>query len=360
MATPHAVLKHGHGRVPTAITGRSRRRLGRVRSSLLVGIAAALPVTALPVGAAASPGEAASPEQTAQLVAEASHQLEVVTEELNQARVLLDQQRAAAASAAQKAEDERARLDALGGQVRQLARSAYTSGGLTQLDVMLTSGSAEEFVSQLSTLEAIAGHTNDLVTEVADTAERAEAARRDADQAAAAAQRAVEEITARQREFEGQIAEYQRQYAALTASQQTQVLQSEGGPAAAVPAGVPASNAAAQTAVDTALAQVGDPYVWGAAGPDSFDCSGLTLFAYAAAGVNLPHSSRIQATMGRPVAVSELQPGDLLFFYSPISHESMYIGNGMMVHAATSGTPVRVVPLSSMQGDLTAARRVVG
>ena len=94
--------------------------------------------------------------------------------------------------------------------------------------------------------------------------------------------------------------------------------------------------------MQTALAQVGKPYVVAASGPNGFDCSGLTQFAYAAAGVSLPHSSRTQSTMGAAVSRADLQPGDLVFFYSPVSHVGMYIGNGQMVHASVSGRPVAV------------------
>ena len=118
-----------------------------------------------------------------------------------------------------------------------------------------------------------------------------------------------------------------------------------------------APSGAAQKAVDTALAQVGDPYVWGAAGPDAFDCSGLMQYAYSAAGVSLPHSSSSQSRMGTPVSRDQLQPGDLVFFYSPVSHVGMYIGNGQMVHASTSGQPVKVASLDSM-GSYNSARRI--
>ncbi len=104
----------------------------------------------------------------------------------------------------------------------------------------------------------------------------------------------------------------------------------------------------AQVAVDTALAQVGDPYVYGAAGPDSFDCSGLTMYAWAAAGVSIPHASSMQPGAGSPVSITELMPGDLVFYYSPISHVGMYIGNGQIVHAPHPGSVVEVVPLNSM------------
>jgi cell wall-associated NlpC family hydrolase len=91
-----------------------------------------------------------------------------------------------------------------------------------------------------------------------------------------------------------------------------------------------------------ALSKVGSTYVAGGSGPNTFDCSGLTSFAYAAAGVMLPHSSRAQSTLGRRVERNELQPGDLVFYYSPISHVALYIGNGMIVHARTQGVPLSV------------------
>jgi peptidoglycan DL-endopeptidase CwlO len=87
---------------------------------------------------------------------------------------------------------------------------------------------------------------------------------------------------------------------------------------------------------------VGDRYAHAASGPDAFDCSGLTSYAYAAAGVRLPHSSRAQSGLGRQVSRSELQPGDLVFYYSPISHVALYIGDGKIVHARTYGSPVAV------------------
>jgi len=104
----------------------------------------------------------------------------------------------------------------------------------------------------------------------------------------------------------------------------------------------------AAAAVQYAMAQVGNAYVYGAAGPDAFDCSGLTMMAWAQAGVSLPHSSSAQYGMGPHISESQLQPGDLVFYYSPISHVGMYIGNGMIVHAANPGAGVLVSPLHYM------------
>ncbi len=112
----------------------------------------------------------------------------------------------------------------------------------------------------------------------------------------------------------------------------------------------------AQIAVQTALAQVGDAYVYGAAGPDAFDCSGLTMYSWAAAGVSISHASSVQPSQGTPVSISSLQPGDLVFYYSPISHVGMYIGNGQLVHAANPSRPVEVVSVDSM--PITMAVRI--
>jgi cell wall-associated NlpC family hydrolase len=108
---------------------------------------------------------------------------------------------------------------------------------------------------------------------------------------------------------------------------------------------VNAPSGAARKAIAFACAQLGDPYLWAATGPNKWDCSGLTMKAYAAGGVSLPHSSKLQANYGSRVSVSSLQPGDLVFFHSPISHVGMYIGDGLMVHAPSSGDVVRVASL---------------
>jgi cell wall-associated NlpC family hydrolase len=113
-------------------------------------------------------------------------------------------------------------------------------------------------------------------------------------------------------------------------------------PTVTAPKTPPAPNPNAQRAVDAALSQLGKPYQWGAAGPDSYDCSGLTMWAWAQAGVSLPHNSGAQLAATPRVDRSDVAPGDLLFFGSPIHHVGMYIGNGQMVEAPYSGQVVRV------------------
>lgn len=106
--------------------------------------------------------------------------------------------------------------------------------------------------------------------------------------------------------------------------------------------------AKAEKVIAFARAQMGKPYVWGAAGPDSFDCSGLTQAAWRAAGVSLPRTTYTQINAGQRVPRSQLAPGDLVFFYSSISHVGLYIGNGQMIHAPNPSAPVRVAPISEM------------
>jgi cell wall-associated NlpC family hydrolase len=103
----------------------------------------------------------------------------------------------------------------------------------------------------------------------------------------------------------------------------------------------PAYTTTADKAIAFARAQVGKPYVWGATGPDSYDCSGLTQAAWKAAGVSLPRTTWDQVDAGTTVPLSDIKPGDLVFFYDDISHVGLYIGNGMMIHAPKPGAYVR-------------------
>ncbi|MGW7204083.1 C40 family peptidase, partial [Streptomyces sp. NPDC054837] len=120
---------------------------------------------------------------------------------------------------------------------------------------------------------------------------------------------------------------------------------------------VQAPNSRAAAAVSYASSKLGSPYVWGATGPDAFDCSGLMQAAYRSAGISLPRTTYAQIDTGRRVARSELLPGDLVFFYSAISHVGIYIGNGQMIHAPNPSAPVRVAPIDEM--PFAGATRVV-
>ncbi|MEU1551019.1 C40 family peptidase [Nocardia sp. NPDC005745] len=115
-----------------------------------------------------------------------------------------------------------------------------------------------------------------------------------------------------------------------------------------------APKSSGEIALDAAMSKVGSPYVYGAAGPNSFDCSGLVQWSYRQAGVELPRTSGAQLSAGSPVSLNDLQPGDLVSFYGG-SHSGLYAGDGNVVHASTSGQPVKVAPISSM--PVAGARR---
>lgn len=115
-------------------------------------------------------------------------------------------------------------------------------------------------------------------------------------------------------------------------------------PTAALPT---AGTKAGALAVRAALTRLGDPYVWAAAGPHAFDCSGLVVWSFEQAGVSLPHSSQALAEGGQPVSREQMQPGDVITYYSDASHVGLYVGKGKMVHASTYGVPVAVVPVDN-------------
>ena len=125
--------------------------------------------------------------------------------------------------------------------------------------------------------------------------------------------------------------------------------------APASPSGIVAPTAATQVVVDHAMSQVGKGYAYGGNGPDAYDCSGLTTQSYAAAGIELPRRSVDQAGVGTPVDRAALLPGDLVFYYSPVSHVGIYVGDGQMVNALNSDTGVAVTSVD-MPGYAGATR----
>jgi cell wall-associated NlpC family hydrolase len=126
---------------------------------------------------------------------------------------------------------------------------------------------------------------------------------------------------------------------------------------AAKPAADEPSSIAAE-AIDAAESKLGKPYVWGATGPNSFDCSGLMQYAFEQAGKDLPRTSAAQSQVGQEVSMDDLKPGDLIFLYSPVSHVVMYVGNGKVIEAPNSGEDVKYTPLSKIEKNAVGARRV--
>ena len=166
------------------------------------------------------------------------------------------------------------------------------------------------------------------------------------------------------REIASLIAEQKRQ-AQLAAARARQTIASynspapsSSGPSASGPSAgytAPVASSVGAGVVQAAMSRLGAPYVWGAAGPTSFDCSGLVVWSFAQMNISLPHYSYSQMSGGTPVSVSDLQPGDLVFFYGG-SHVGIYIGGGQFVHAPHTGDVVRVASLGSY-ASVTAAVR---
>jgi cell wall-associated NlpC family hydrolase len=337
---------------PLGTAPRRSRRPALVRRGTLalLAVAGTLFVTVPAQAAPTTSGEAA------ELVAARGHELEVITEQFNEARVALEAQQEAARTALATMEQATAELSAAQQHVRGLARTAYTGEGLGSFQALLTSDSADAFVDRMATLQLVAGHQSGILERAAGANVAAAQAQATAQQAAAEAQAQYDEVAAQQTALQAEVDSYRAAFAQLSAQEKQAAVASHGADRASrsqerppVPAAGPvvADSEAAQTAIDVAMAQRGKPYVWAAGGPGSFDCSGLTAYAFRAAGISLPHSSLMQSRMGQPVSRDQLQPGDLVFFYSPVSHVGIYIGNGQMVHAPTSGDVVKVAPLMS-------------
>jgi peptidoglycan DL-endopeptidase CwlO len=249
--------------------------------------------------------------------------------------------------------DERRQADRLGAVQSQVEGSivrAYQGEDLSTVGQVVLAEDPSAFLSQLSTATEYntlqSGLYDDYSTELKALRIRQEATQSRTDEIAAAHQEAAEAKAS----VDDKLEEAKKLLATLKEKERRAIV-SRGSGAARVPAAVtsdvPASGRGA-AAVRFALAQVGDAYVYGGTGPSGWDCSGLTMVSWGQAGVGLPHSSSAQFGSGPHIPASALRPGDLVFYYSPISHVAIYIGNGMIVHAAHPGAGVRVAGLYSM------------
>lgn len=355
----------GHGRpVP--------RSSGFLRRTALIGVAAAgLVVTPLPAHA----GDPATSADAAVLLAAKGHELEVLTEQFDTAREQLGATQATAREAALAVDRAKQELIGVQARIRGVARSAYTGGNRGALQAFLTSSSADEFIDRVSTLNSIAGRQNQVLAQAASAQEAAARARVLADQSTGAARTQYQAVLKQQVALQQQISTYRAEFDRLSAAEQRAAQEAashtdprasrgdrvtDAAPSTAtVTAPVVGGSDAVQKIITTALAQRGKPYVWAAAGPASFDCSGLVQYAFRAAGVSLPHSSNMQSQMGRPVSRSEARAGDLVFLYTPVSHIGIYLGNGLQVHAPTSGDVVKIASVDGF-GEAPRFTRIVG
>ena len=273
------------------------------------------------------------------------HEAEQASERYNDAKIELDQLRKDLGSLQSDQSRAEKSLSGIRSEARQSILRQYTGGnGLDAVSRVISDGDSGTLLEQLSTMASYQqlqqGVFDDYSTGLEALSIRRDAVANRIDQVADLESELADEKST----IDDKLADAEALLDRLKEEERAEIL-SRGG--LRVPSDVPASGRAG-AAISYAMAQVGDAYVYGAAGPSAFDCSGLTMMAWAQAGVALPHSSSAQYASGAKVAASDLQPGDLVFYYSPISHVGMYIGNGMIVHAANPGSGVRVAELYSM------------
>lgn len=326
-------------------------QLARAVRSVAVLTAVSLSAGALAgltgTGVAAADPAAQSPSQVQAQLTTLMHQVEVVTEKYDAAGDDVAKKRAAQARADTAARKLDAKLDVVSGKVRQMASATYRAVPFNDFTSFMTSTSPQDFLDQLSALDVIAKRRTAAIAALQDTRRQAAAAQQTARHAAQVAQNLVDSLAAQKASLNKQVAKQKALLATLTASQRQEVFDRAFGSGSLVAPNVPASGRA-EAAVAAAKSMLGTPYVSAGASPGGFDCSGLTMWAWAQAGVSLPHHAASQYGMGPHVPRDQLQPGDLVFFFSPISHVGIYVGNGMMIHAPTPGDVVKVAPISEM------------
>jgi cell wall-associated NlpC family hydrolase len=335
--------------------------------------AAAAAIAVLPGSATAEPRPTTATVQ--RQVDGLHHQAEQATERYDLARVQLAEVRLRLIQVTHRLEKAQREVALLRSTMGLMAAATYKSGGVDASMQLLLSDQPEAFLEQATTLDQLSRNQASSLRKITAARQRlaqdrlAVAQQREQmAQLQATLQSEQQAVEARLREATALLgrltaAERARLAAAARAASALAVSQRTGAPRASRqaqrtrPAGTTtyqkptysgAASGRAAIAVRTAYAQLGDPYQWGASGPNSFDCSGLTSYAWRAAGVSLPHSSSAQFSSGRRISRSELRPGDLVFFYSPISHVGIYIGSGRMIDAPYPGRNVKITSISEM------------
>ncbi|MFG1932061.1 peptidoglycan hydrolase RipC [Mycobacterium sp. NPDC048908] len=321
---------------------------------------------------------------------ELSRQAEQTTEAMHSAQLDLTNKLAAQKAAEAKhasdvaaVESAKAQLATFQGAVDKLAAAQYMGGRTDGLDAMLTATSPQGLIDQLSVQRVMASEMSAQMKNYRNLGAQAALAEQASAKSAADAKTAAEQAAAvradlqsKQSKLQVQIAVVKSQYQVLTPAQRDALAALPPAPApapppaeapppadpgilAAPPEGIPPGDMAppgdnpgggspeAATIIQAALSRIGSPYVWGGSGPGQFDCSGLVMWSFQQAGISLPHSSQALAQGGQAVSMDQIQPGDLVTYYSDASHVGIYIGDGMMVHASTYGTPVRVAPVDN-------------
>jgi cell wall-associated NlpC family hydrolase len=235
-----------------------------------------------------------------------------------------------------------------------MASAQYRSGGIDPSVQLLLSSDPDDFLDKASTLDRLSGQQVQALKKIQDkqrelAQQRAEAGEKLKDLAATRT-----ELGDKKREVQGKLAEAQKLLNSLTAQEraalQAEQARSSRASARTALSGNPGTaSGRAGAAFAAAQSVIGSPYVYGASGPSSFDCSGLTSWAYAQAGVSIPRTSQAQANAGtRIYSESELKVGDLVLFYGDLHHIGLYAGNGQVLHAPHTGAVVRYESIGNM------------
>jgi cell wall-associated NlpC family hydrolase len=220
--------------------------------------------------------------------------------------------------------------------IGQIAAEGYMNGDVNPTLQMLQTSNPQEFLNQASIIQQLQKEDGDKVSVVAAAASAAKRAQVTALQEEQQAQKLSATMHAKVESMQAK-----ENVLNSAAYKQAMVVFQQTGSYPNVPV---TGNSIGVRALRFALTRRGDEYVWGAAGPDQFDCSGLVLWAYAHVGISLPHLTFSQWDMGEHVSRSELQPGDLLFFYG-LDHVGLYVGNNLFVDAPTFGQVVQIQPI---------------
>lgn len=348
----------------------SQRLKRGMRGALTASAIAAAVCTTSPIPALAEP-PASNDSDAVKKYKELTDQADAVNEDLLKAQDdkkakqgELDKATTDLAAAAQAKTQAAATEEQFREQVDQLSTASFRGARFNKMSALLTGTSAQDFLDRSTALNVLATDNNRALTELsgavktaAESETKANDATKRATEARDAAAKLEADIQQKKKDLDAQIKEVEKQAKALSAADKKAL--------AGEDTGKYFSNApgAAGNAVRAALSQIGVMYKWGGTTPSGFDCSGLTMWSYAQSGIQLPRSSRAQFGVGKPVSLGELQAGDLLFYGgSPgsIHHVAMAVDATHIVHASTSGQPVKVVPLSGGGRDFLAAKRIVG
>jgi len=317
------------------------------RSVLLAAIL--VPLTVLSTGPLTAQATPTSSARLRDQLDQLNRQEDQLVEQYNQSRDALDRIRKSLAGLkAQEAGAERD-LRRLQASLGARASAAYVQGAGSAVAAVLGSDDPAAAIARVQVLELLATNDGDLMDQLGVAGKALEARRRDLLAAEKAQAAEVQRLEAKKAEVQRAADKIRGLLARMRAADRPQQPARPSNPVAPPPpsGGGGGGSGSAAAAVAFAKAQVGKPYCYGGAGMSCFDCSGLTMMAWRQGGISLPHSSAAQYNVGRRISASELQPGDLIFYYVPISHVSIYIGGGQRISATHTGDYVRVQSLGS-------------